>query len=245
MRYLILSDIHANREALSAVLSFVRRKRWDKAVFLGDLVGYGPSQPDGGLARARPLVAIRATRLVCSGSRTASSSTAWRSRPRCGRQKLTASNLKWLHQLPEGRRGRLSPSPDRSTRRYIFGEIEALNVFRQTTFPVCFFGPRRPVVLASLTPSDEDHGSFVPSAEAGRALPHQPGSIGRRTGTRWRRPRSTDFESGDDPSCPSRSRRSAVLERGSRPQPTASPSAARPRSRAGGRPMFREKENLS
>ena len=41
MRYLILSDIHANREALSAVLARVRRKRWDKAVFLGDLVGYG------------------------------------------------------------------------------------------------------------------------------------------------------------------------------------------------------------
>ena len=33
MRYLILSDIHANREALSAVLSFVRRKRWDVSAF--------------------------------------------------------------------------------------------------------------------------------------------------------------------------------------------------------------------
>ena len=41
MKYLILSDIHSNQEALSAVLSFVRRKHWDKAVFLGDLVGYG------------------------------------------------------------------------------------------------------------------------------------------------------------------------------------------------------------
>ena len=32
MRYLILSDIHANCEALTAVLAYVRRKRWDRAV---------------------------------------------------------------------------------------------------------------------------------------------------------------------------------------------------------------------
>ncbi len=37
MKYLILSDIHSNREAFSAVLSHVRRKRWDKAIVLGDL----------------------------------------------------------------------------------------------------------------------------------------------------------------------------------------------------------------
>ena len=41
MKYLILSDIHSNKEALSAALSFVRRKPWDKAVCLGDIVGYG------------------------------------------------------------------------------------------------------------------------------------------------------------------------------------------------------------
>jgi predicted phosphodiesterase len=61
MRYLILSDIHANREALSAVLAHVRRKRWDRAVFLGDLVGYGanPNQTVEMLRRLKPLVAIR------------------------------------------------------------------------------------------------------------------------------------------------------------------------------------------
>ena len=43
MRYLILSDIHANREALDAVLHHVRRKRYDRVLFLGDAVGYGAS----------------------------------------------------------------------------------------------------------------------------------------------------------------------------------------------------------
>ena len=40
MRYLILSDIHSNEEALTAVLSRMRRKRYDRVVILGELVGY-------------------------------------------------------------------------------------------------------------------------------------------------------------------------------------------------------------
>ncbi len=43
MRFLILSDIHSNWEALHAVLAHVRRKRWDRVLFLGDAVGYGAS----------------------------------------------------------------------------------------------------------------------------------------------------------------------------------------------------------
>ncbi len=42
MRIAVLSDIHANREALEAVLESVGRLRPDRLVLLGDLVGYGP-----------------------------------------------------------------------------------------------------------------------------------------------------------------------------------------------------------
>ena len=40
MRYLILSDIHANLEALDAVLKHAKG-RYEKLLCLGDLVGYG------------------------------------------------------------------------------------------------------------------------------------------------------------------------------------------------------------
>ena len=40
MRYLILSDIHANKVALDAILKHAKTKRWKKAIFLGDAVGY-------------------------------------------------------------------------------------------------------------------------------------------------------------------------------------------------------------
>jgi predicted phosphodiesterase len=41
MRYLILSDIHANVTALEAALA-AAENHWDKVICLGDVVGYGP-----------------------------------------------------------------------------------------------------------------------------------------------------------------------------------------------------------
>src|ERR1700733_3828056 len=41
MRYLILSDIHANLTALDAALA-AAKGHWDKVICLGDVVGYGP-----------------------------------------------------------------------------------------------------------------------------------------------------------------------------------------------------------
>lgn len=54
MRYLVLSDIHANAVALEAVLGHAERKRWDGVLFLGDLVGYH-SQPETVVQRLRAL----------------------------------------------------------------------------------------------------------------------------------------------------------------------------------------------
>ncbi|CAN5790956.1 metallophosphoesterase family protein [soil metagenome] len=42
MRYLILSDVHANAPALAAVVRDAKRRTFDDVVFLGDLVGYYP-----------------------------------------------------------------------------------------------------------------------------------------------------------------------------------------------------------
>ncbi|MEZ4608015.1 MAG: metallophosphoesterase family protein, partial [Deinococcales bacterium] len=40
MRYLILSDIHANAIALEAVLEDAKSRSWQSVMFLGDAVGY-------------------------------------------------------------------------------------------------------------------------------------------------------------------------------------------------------------
>ena len=42
MRYLVLTDIHANLEAFDVCLVHAERQGYDQTVVLGDLVGYGP-----------------------------------------------------------------------------------------------------------------------------------------------------------------------------------------------------------
>jgi predicted phosphodiesterase len=161
MKYLILSDIHSNKEAMSAVLSFVRRKPWDKAVFLGDLVGYGanPNQAVDMLRSLRPLAAIRGNHdKVCSGiedgelfNRMALEAALWT------RRKLTRSNIQWLKRLPQGPlvvddTFTISHGTPIDEDAYIFGEIEALNVFRHADFPICFFGHSHFPVIFALSP---------------------------------------------------------------------------------------------
>lgn len=40
MRYLVLSDVHANAYALEATLAHAKKQVWDDVIFLGDAVGY-------------------------------------------------------------------------------------------------------------------------------------------------------------------------------------------------------------
>jgi predicted phosphodiesterase len=193
MRYLILSDIHANREAFSAVLAHVRRKRWDRVVFLGDLVGYGanPNQTIEMLRRLKPLVAIRGNHdKVCSGiedgemfNRVALQAALWT------RSRLSNQNMRWLRDLPEGPvvvdgAFAISHGTPIDEDAYIFGEIEALNVFRQTTFPLCFFGHSHFPVVFGLSP-DAIHTVLTQSTafrfrlQEGMRYLVNPGSIGQ------------------------------------------------------------------
>ena len=90
LRYLILSDMHANWDAFEAVLRRARRKRFDAVLVLGDLVGYGGgSQPGGGggaRASARGSTRCGATTTRWwPGSTPAATSTRPRWRRRSGR----------------------------------------------------------------------------------------------------------------------------------------------------------------
>jgi diadenosine tetraphosphatase ApaH/serine/threonine PP2A family protein phosphatase len=61
VRYLILSDIHANIDALEAVLTAAPADTWDRVLVLGDLVGYG-AEPNAVITRTlalNPLSVIR------------------------------------------------------------------------------------------------------------------------------------------------------------------------------------------
>ncbi len=107
MRYLILSDLHGNDEALSAVLGRLKRKRLDRIVCLGDFVGYG-ADPNKIVDRfrrmPRPTLAIRGNHdKVASGidngdtfNPPALEAARWT------REKLSRENAEFLRRLPPG-----------------------------------------------------------------------------------------------------------------------------------------------
>ncbi|MGA8764102.1 MAG: metallophosphoesterase family protein [Candidatus Sulfotelmatobacter sp.] len=103
MRILLLSDIHANLEALEACLTAAPPH--DQVVNLGDIVGYGAS-PNEVTERARSLgkVFVRgnhdkaATGLmeIDDFNPLAAEAATWT------RNELTAANHQWLRSLPQG-----------------------------------------------------------------------------------------------------------------------------------------------
>ncbi|MBY0373081.1 MAG: metallophosphatase family protein [Bryobacteraceae bacterium] len=104
MRYLILSDIHANWEALDAVLDDATG-RYDSVLCLGDLVGYGadPNRVTEWV-RANAKVTIRGNHdRVCTSAESleafnpiAAQAASWT------QNSLTAQNRDWLRGLPRG-----------------------------------------------------------------------------------------------------------------------------------------------
>lgn len=72
MRIALLTDIHANREAFSAVLADLAERKIDQIALLGDIVGYGPD-PVWCADKARALVAAGA--IAVQGNHDAAIST--------------------------------------------------------------------------------------------------------------------------------------------------------------------------
>jgi predicted phosphodiesterase len=104
LRYLLLSDIHSNLEALEACLEAAKGK-YDQIVCLGDLVGYGPD-PNAVIEKMRPLasIVIRGNHdKACSGHPVAAEfnplarmATEWT------RNVLTPEHFAYLQSLPSG-----------------------------------------------------------------------------------------------------------------------------------------------
>ena len=158
MRLLILSDIHANIDALETVLGAAPAGSWDRVVVLGDLVGYG-GDPNAVIERVRgldPLATIRGNhdKAACglddgsSFNQIARYAAAWTE------EALTPANREYLRALPPG------PVPvDDAVEichgapfdedEYIFDGDDAIQAMAVTTRPLCLFGHTHvPVVFA-------------------------------------------------------------------------------------------------
>jgi predicted phosphodiesterase len=172
MKYLIISDIHSNLEALSAVLGSVKRKKFDKVLVLGDLVGYGasPNQVVDTIRKLKNGVVIRGNHdKVASGiesgenfNRAALQSAQWT------RKKLTPENRSYLLHLPQGPaliedEILVSHGTPLDEDAYLFSDYDAYEVFQVLDFQLCFFGHTHlPVIYAV---SNQRLYTFRPNGE--------------------------------------------------------------------------------
>lgn len=149
MRYLVLSDIHANRPALEAVLADARRQGFDAALLLGDVVGYG-AEPGACIAHLRALglagavrgnhdkvaAGLEPARLFHEHARVAIEWT---------RDVLTDDERRWLAALPVGPAGvtadlMLCHGAPYDEDAYLFDEGDAWRAFADGVGGLCLYG---------------------------------------------------------------------------------------------------------
>jgi predicted phosphodiesterase len=146
MRYLILSDIHANATALRAALE-AAKGRWDKVLCLGDVVGYGPD-PNEVIDKVRELGAttIRGNHdKAGSGIANADDfNPVARNVALWTRNQLRPENRAWLEELPIGPATvdgfSLVHGAHRDEDEYVFAAAQALDGLLDAPSPITFFG---------------------------------------------------------------------------------------------------------
>lgn len=146
MRLLVLSDIHANLEALEACMNAA--PEYDEVYNLGDVVGYG-ANPNEVTERSRQLgsVFVRGNHdKACSGisnlenfNPIAGLAALWT------QQQLTPENLEFLQKLPKGPTApiqslQLVHGSPRDEDEYVLMRTEAYHILDRTTVPITFFG---------------------------------------------------------------------------------------------------------
>ena len=146
MRFLILSDIHANHTTLDAALE-VAEGHWERVLCLGDVVGYGPD-PNEVIDRVRALqtVIIRGNhdKAACGLADAEDFNPVARTAATWTREHLRPDNLTYLQQLPQG------PVVEDSLAlvhgafhdedEYVFAPAQALDGLLESPSPVTFFG---------------------------------------------------------------------------------------------------------
>jgi predicted phosphodiesterase len=149
MRYLVLTDIHANLEALETCLADAASQGYDATLVLGDLVGYGPD-PNAVVARVQelaPAAVIRGNhdKVACGLEQPEGFNTVARVAALWTHTTLSPSNNEWLAGLPKGPvvvddlievcHG--SPFDEDA---YVFDELDAVRALKATARPLCLFG---------------------------------------------------------------------------------------------------------
>jgi predicted phosphodiesterase len=184
MRYVILSDIHGNLEALDAVIAHAERQPYHAVLVLGDLVGYG-ADPNAVITRIQALNPIASVRgnhdKVAAGMDTADTfnmaarrAVSWTSAA------LTPESREYLAALPEGPLVvdddvEICHGAPSDEDKYMFESVDAARALLESRRPICFFGHTHVQVVYELS-RDNLLTMSAFDAASGRRLTLEPSS---------------------------------------------------------------------
>jgi len=195
MRYLILSDIHSNQEALEACVQRGKQAGYDAVLCCGDIVGYGPS-PVEAIDGVRGLnsITIRGNhdRVAAGLDEATQFNPHARHAVYWTRAVLPDSYREYLANLPVGPlqitaesqlvHGALTDEDD-----YIFTEADAdenfplanksLTFFGHSHFPIVFCSEKKGTAFQAMNVEVDEY--IMVKCEAGKRLLINPGSVGQ------------------------------------------------------------------
>ena len=193
VRYLIISDIHANLEALDAVLEHAEGL-WDQSLVLGDLVGYG-ADPRPVIARVQaldPVAIIRGNhdKVACGIDDAREFNNVARIAAGWTAAQLSDDERDYLRALPKGPteindRVEICHGAPFDEDHYIFDAGDARRALIDATRALCLFGHTHlPVVFRRV---DDAYSGGTPDPDSETVVKLQrgakylinPGSVGQ------------------------------------------------------------------
>jgi len=194
MRYLVLTDIHANLEAMEACLADATSRGYDHALVLGDLVGYcaDPNAVIEAVQFLEPLAIVRGNhdKVACGLEQPDGFNAVAKRAAHWTHDVLTPANRQWLADLPRGpivvdELAEICHGSPFDEDAYIFDELDAVRALKTSERPLCLFGHTHWPVMFELTDGTVDTiGSGESSAGLLVLRPESkyllnPGSVGQ------------------------------------------------------------------
>jgi diadenosine tetraphosphatase ApaH/serine/threonine PP2A family protein phosphatase len=160
MRYLVLTDLHSNLEATEACLADAASRTYDRALVLGDLVGYC-ADPNAVVERVKALAPAAIVRgnhdkVACGLEQAEGFNPVAKRAAHWTHDMLTPANREWLLALPRGpivvdEIVEICHGSPFDEDAYVFDELDAVRALKTSQRPICLFGHTHWPVTFELT----------------------------------------------------------------------------------------------
>ena len=194
-RYLVISDIHSNLEALDAVLQASSKQKWNGLLVLGDLVGYcaNPNEVVKRIRELNPAAIVRGNHdKVAAGLETAEDFNPMaRAAADWTRRALSPDTLAYLRELPAGPQLvgdeiEVCHGSPLDEDLYVVADVDAIRSIEATRRPLCMFGHTHVAMCARLDgnrrleiEAPQGHPEFEADLAPSTKYLINPGSVGQ------------------------------------------------------------------